>query len=414
MSAVTIKADSPAYGGRSIGKLNGKVVMIKGAIPGEIAKVSIDEDKKDYCLGTAVSLEVVSPDRCVPGCGYFGECGGCQLQFIRYDRQVRIKEEILADCIKRIAGIEAPLSPSVKGAGPWNYRLRGQFKISHDGIGFYREKSRRVVDINACPLMTEEINVFLAKAKVLLKTITAGEIHISFGGGAFALLKTFRAAVDGTDLNGLAGAFLDNGFSGIAIEIPGRKTVGLGGRYMALDLNGLKYTISPFSFFQSNWLLNRAVAGLLKEVLQPLQGRKVMDLFSGAGNFSLPLAHDAGKVVAVEESGDAVRDGRRNAEINGISNCVFINSPVDSADIGKDLDILVLDPPRPGLTDRAVKNILGAAPGRIAYVSCNPSTLARDLKKMAGRYRIESARLIDFFPQTYHIESLVLLRKIDG
>lgn len=422
MSVVTIKADSPAYGGRSIGKLKGKIVMIKGALPGEVAKVSIEEDKKDYCLGTAVSLDVISLDRCTPECGYFGVCGGCQLQFITYDRQVRIKEEILTDCIKRIAKVESALSPSIinpsfalplarGGKVGWNYRLRGQFKIAYGRIGFYREKSRDVVDINACPLMTEEINRFLAKAKALLGNISAGEIHISFGSGAFALLKTSRAAGERMDASKLSRSFLDNGFSGIIIDIPGRKAVRLGKQYMTLDLDSLKYTISPLSFFQSHWLLNLAVVGLLKKALQPLQGQKVMDLFSGAGNFSLPLALDAGEVVAVEESADAVRDGRRNTEINGIGNCVFINSPVDSAVIRKDIDTLVLDPPRPGLTDKVIKNILGALPGRIAYLSCNPTTLARDLKKMLDRYEIESIRLIDFFPQTYHIESLVLFRR---
>src|SRR5208283_878978 len=159
------------------------------------------------------------------------------------------------------------------------------------------------------------------------------------------------------------------------------------------------------------WLLNMAVVALLKETLQPLQGQKVMDLFSGAGNFSLPLALDAREVVAVEEGTDAVRDGRRNAEINGIGNCAFVNSPVDSVLIRKDIDTLVLDPPRPGLTDKVIKRILEALPGRIAYLSCNPTTLARDLKKMLVIYEIESIRLIDFFPQTYHIESLVLLRR---
>ncbi|MBF0557847.1 MAG: class I SAM-dependent RNA methyltransferase [Nitrospirae bacterium] len=408
---MTIKAESPAYGGRSIGKLNGKIVMIKGAIPGEVVKVRIEEDKKDYSLGTAVSLDVVSPQRCVPECIYFGACGGCQLQFMTHELQVSIKEKILTDCIKRITKIDTELSPSVVSSSPWNYRLRGQFKISHGKIGFYREKSRDVVDINACPLMTQEINVAFAKARALLGKVSTGEIHISFGSGAFALLKTSQAAVEGIDMNKLARTFLDSGFSGTIIEMAGRKAIRLGKQFMTLDLDTLKYTISQSSFFQSNWQMNLAVVSLLKKALQPLQGQKIMDLFSGAGNFSIPLALDACEVVAIEENADAVRDGRRNAEINGISNCVFINSAVDSAAITEDIDILAMDPPRPGLTDKVIQKILGALPLRIAYVSCNPSTLARDLKKMLVRYEIESVRLIDFFPQTYHIESLALLRR---
>jgi 23S rRNA (uracil1939-C5)-methyltransferase len=407
MPVVTIKAEIPAYGGRSISKLNGKIVMIKGAIPGEVAEVMLEEEKKDYILGTAVSILSPSPDRRIPECGYFGLCGGCQLQYIAYNRQVRLKEEILRDCIKRIAKSETELAPSIVNARPWNYRLRGQFKIERGRTGFYREKSHEVVDIKACPLMSEEVNQCLARARSLLGNMTAGEIHISFGGGAVALLKTSRP--DDMDYKKLSRDLLDSGFSGVVVRMPQRKAISLGMQYMTFDLENLSYTVSPQSFFQSNWSLNQAVVGFLKRILQPLKGKKIIDLCSGAGNFSLPLAMYADEVVAVEESADAVRDGRRNAEINGIKNCIFINSHMDSAVINDDVDTLIVDPPRPGLTDRTIANILRALPGNIAYVSCNPTTLARDLKKLSVHYDIESIRVIDFFPQTYHVESLALL-----
>ena len=409
MPIVTIKAEIPAYGGRSIGKLNGKIVMIKGAVPGEEAEVILEEEKKDYSLGTAVSIHNPSPDRSIPGCGYFGSCGGCQLQYISCSRQVLLKEDILRDCIKRIAKAEAGLSPSIVSSSPWNYRLRGQFKIAHGRIGFYREKSREVVDIKACPLMSEEVNQYLARARSLLVNMTAGEVHISCENDAVALLKTSHP--EDLDYNKLSRDFLDSGFSGVIVQIPHRKAIRLGMQYLTLTLENLKYTISPLSFFQSNWSLNQAVVGSLKSALQPLKGKRVVDLCSGAGNFSLPLAIDADEVIAVEESADAVRDGRRNAEINGIKNCIFINSSMDSAVINDDVDTLIADPPRPGLTYRTIDNILRALPGKIAYISCNPTTLARDLKKLSVHYDIESIRMIDFFPQTYHIESLVMLAR---
>jgi 23S rRNA (uracil1939-C5)-methyltransferase len=410
MPAVTIIAESPAYGGRSIGRLNGKIVMVKGVIPGETAEVKLEEEKKDYSLGTAVTILEPSPDRCAPECVYFGLCGGCQLQYITYSRQVRLKEEILSDCIKRIAKIEKGLSSSMVGSSPWNYRLRAQFKIAHGRVGFYMEKSRDVVDIEACPLMSEEINRFLAGARALTRNIDAGEIHISFGDGAFALLKTAHdAALSRKDWSKLSEDFMDNGFSGIVIQMPGRRAVRLGKQFLTLKLENLNYTVSPPTFIQSHWSLNQAVVGYLKNTLQPLKGQRVMDLYSGAGNFSLPLAVDADQIFAVEENADAVKDGRRNAEINGINNCVFIKAPVDSAVIKSDIDILIMDPPRPGLTDKTIKNVISALPGKIAYISCNPTTLARDLKKLSVHYDIESIRMIDFFPQTYHIESLALL-----
>ncbi len=407
MSVVTIKVEIPAYGGRSISKLNGKIVMIKGAIPGETAEVMLQEEKKDYSIGTAVSIPIPSPDRCMPECGYFGLCGGCQLQYIAYSRQVRLKEEILRDCIKRIAKAETELSPSIVGTSSWNYRLRGQFKISRGRTGFYKEKSREVVDIKFCPLMSAEVNQYLERARSLVGNMTAGEVHISFGGGAIALIKT--SYPDDIDCGKLSRDFIEAGFSGAVVQMPHRKAIRKGMQYMTLDLDNLSYTVSPLSFFQSNWSLNQAVVGFLKSALQPLKGKRVMDLCSGAGNFSLPLAAAADHVVAVEESAYAVTDGIRNAEINGIKNCIFINSSMDSAVINEDVDTLIADPPRPGLTDRTIDNILRALPGEIAYISCNPTTLARDLKKLFVHYEIESIRMIDFFPQTYHIESLALL-----
>lgn len=397
MPSVTIKAYAPAYGGRSIGKLNGKIVMIKGVIPGEMAEVRLEEEKKDYSLGNAISILTPSADRCEPECGYFGICGGCQLQFITYKRQVRLKEEILTDCIKRIARAEVELAPSMVSTSPWKYRLRGQFKIARGRIGFYREKSREIVDIDACPLMSDEVNLYLAKARAFLRNIAAGELHISFGNGAVALLKTSHSA--GIDINKLSRDFLDSGFSGVVIQVPEKKTVKLGAQYITLDLEGLRYTVSPMSFFQSHWSLNQAVVKFLKSALQPLEGQMIMDLCSGAGNFSLPFAAYADKVIAVEENADAARDGRRNANINGIENCTFINASMDSAIMKNDIDTLIVDPPRPGLTGRTVENILAASPEKIVYISCNPATLARDLKKMSVQYETDSIRMIDFFPR---------------
>ncbi|MBI3592517.1 MAG: class I SAM-dependent RNA methyltransferase, partial [Nitrospirae bacterium] len=176
------------------------------------------------------------------------------------------------------------------------------------------------------------------------------------------------------------------------------------------NLENLKYTISPMSFFQSHWKLNQAVVKFVKDNLQPLRGCRVLDLYSGAGNFSLPVAIDADEVIAVEENPHAIKDGKRNLEINNIRNCRFIRSSAENINIRGDIDILIVDPPRLGLTNRAIDKILAKTPERIAYISCNPATLGRDLKKFLTKYELESVRMIDFFPQTYHTESLTFLR----
>jgi 23S rRNA (uracil1939-C5)-methyltransferase len=404
---VTIRPEHPIYGGLAIGRRDGKVVMIKGAIPGETVEARIDQDKKDYSTATAMRVLDPSPDRVEPRSRYFGVCGGCQLQHIAYGRQVRLKEEVLEGALKRTAGISVKLSGPLVG-GPWNYRYRGQFKISHGKVGFFREKSRDVVDIERCALMHEEINRYYLKAKTLIKDVSARELHISYGSGeVMALIKGARNA--GVDWDALANSLLEGGFSGVFMLLEDGKLLKYEKEYLTLDLAGLKYTVSPMSFFQSNWELNQVLVKLVVERLQPLHGKTVLDLYSGAGNFALPIALHAGHVLAVEENPFAVEDGIRNAEINGIKNCEFRNGDAGSLENLRAVDIVVADPPRTGLTGGAVDKILALTPEQIAYVSCDPITLARDLKKLSGKYVVTSLRLVDFFPQTYHIEAVAFL-----
>jgi 23S rRNA (uracil1939-C5)-methyltransferase len=148
----------------------------------------------------------------------------------------------------------------------------------------------------------------------------------------------------------------------------------------------------------------------LCDALQPLEGKIVLDLYAGAGNFSLPLAMHAASVTAVEENPGAVEDGKRNLKLNGIKNCRFIRSNVDSLRISEPVDILVVDPPRQGIGDFAIGRIFDIAPERVAYISCDPASFSRDIKKLIERYEVESVCMIDFFPQTYHIESMAFLR----
>ncbi len=413
---ITVKAELPAYGGLALARGNGSILLIKNAIPGETVEVKIDDQKKDFAFASATRVLAASPDRTDPACKYFGECGGCQLQYVSYQRQVSMKEEILIDCLCRIAKIEADLSDAFVGETPWNYRYRGQFKIGQNSMGFYREKTRDVVDIDYCPLMNNSVNDLFSKASQLHKS-NAGlfkgisDIHISHGDKGIALLKSTERIASAT-WQKMAAALMEVGFKGVCGESEMGKTkfAHFGERAIVLNLDGLSYTVSPQSFFQSHWSLNCEVVRFLRQNLSPLNGKRVIDLYAGAGNFSLPLAFDSADVYAVEENIVATEDGRKNALANGIRNCRFVECSAERLKVCDTVDILVVDPPRPGLTNGALEKILILEPERIVYVSCNPSTLARDIKKLLGQYNIESLRVIDFFPQTYHIESIAVLR----
>ena len=407
MRTLTLEIERSVYGDTSIARFNGKVVMIRGTLlPGEVVDVDVEAEKRDYLIASLREIREPSPLRIAAGCMYFGSCGGCQWQHIPYDRQVILKEEQLMDCLKRQAGLECTLSDSIINDIPWNYRVRGQFKVSPEAAGFFREHSRKIVDIDQCPLMTDRVNSAFSSARKLLKGSYVKELHVTCGDSPLALLKTPPDVYPRSDLRRIASLFMDNGFGGIMIERENKKVLSYGKSYITLDLDNLKYTLSPKSFLQSNWELNQSAIRCVKSGLQFMKGKKVLDLYAGAGNFSLLLGAEY-DVTAIEENPFSIEDGIRNAEINSVQNCTFIHSSAERFRSEERFDIIILDPPRPGLTKKAMQNVLSMEPEKIIYISCNPSTLARDLKALLRKYDVEYIRTVDFFPQTYHIESLV-------
>jgi len=394
-----LKADAAVYGGYVISR-DGGVVFIRGALPGEVVEVSLREKKKDYSVAVVTEVIERSEGRVEPRCPYFGDCGGCQLQFASYEKQVAMKSAVLIDCLHRIGNIDMELTPPLVGAD-FSYRHRAQFKVTKDGrIGFYREGSREVLPIESCPLMAGPINAALARLNAAdLRGIR--EVHVTAGDCVLALLKGVEYG------EALAGRFLEMGFDGVAFD----DGTYAGKGHAGFDMMGLLYSVSPWSFFQSNWALNTELVGVIRDALMPLEGKRVADLYAGAGNFSLPLAREGAEVQAVEENPHAIKDGQRNVSFNKLRKFRFVKGRAESVRLQGEFDIAVLDPPRPGLTAGAMKRLQELGPERAAYVSCNPSTFARDLKKLSGLYEIESVRMIDLFPNTYHVESLALLRK---
>lgn len=394
-----LKSLMPAYGGYTIARED-KAIFIRGAIPGEVVEVEIEEKKRDYSIASVKNIVEHSEYRTDPVCPVFGICGGCQLQFISYERQLSMKDEILLDSLNRLGGIEIVLSP-VLSDSQWNYRHRAQFKVSRNGeTGFFRESSRDVVVFESCPLLKHEINTFLQKIKGKDLVRNLNEIHIAAGDTPVALLK-------GKDYDTtLFDAFIETGLTGIAYN----DAIAYGGAYTGFRLKGLRYTVSPWTFFQAHWELNNKVVDFIINSLMPLEGKHVLDLYAGAGNFSIPIAVHAEEVIAVEENQNAVDDGNRNLKLNDIKNCRLIKSSAEKYKFNKKFDVLILDPPRPGLTSEVVKKVLENLPEQIVYISCNPATLSRDLKKLMEKYEVRSVSQIDFFPNTFHIEAVAFLR----
>ncbi len=439
---IRVKTETPVYGGYVIARNEG-IVFVKGALPGETVLARTVEKKKDYSVALTQEVLEPSPHRVEPFCGHFGQCGGCHLQHVAYAEQISMKNAIIKDSLRRISGIEAEPGEPLTGSDT-RYRHRAQFKVQAGehpnsiNLGFFREGTRDIVPIDRCPLLADAINESIDKLKLMSLSVGrlsqgAKEIHITCGGnisddmnnpGGMTQADTpgpeghshaLAAYLKGLGFDpALAREYAQAGFETVFFDDGNESGRGHSGRgFVTFDLLGFKYTVSPLSFFQSNWELNQKAAGVVNELFSSFMapGKDLLDIYAGGGNFSIPLSGAARRITAVEENASSVKDGIRNLELNGIKNMKFITAPFEKFQSKGRFDAAIVDPPRLGLSREAAKRLLALQPERLLYISCNPATLARDVKKLLEKYRVGSVRLVDFFPHTYHMEVLCLLER---
>lgn len=395
-----LEASLPLYGGYVLSRADG-VIFLKGAIPGEKVEAEITEKKRDYSLALVREVHEPSPHRVEPRCPAFGLCGGCHYQHVSYAGQLQMKESVLRDLLKRIGKIETPLDATLESS-PWHYRKRVRFKVSKSGrLGFYRPLSHDVVEVDHCYLIDMSLNLILERLNGTRLPDGVNELLLQSGD-----LVVARVYGENYDQKEVEITLSSSGIAGVIFDREGGAEV-----RSCFDLNGMYYCVTPGAFFQSNWELNRRVVSIIVNDIKNIAPGRVVDFYAGGGNFSIPISGVTGEVVAVEQSELSHLDAIYNMELNGIDNVKYIQAPVEKARLREGVDTVILDPPRTGISKPLLEKIRKIVPQWIYYVSCNPSTLARDLGRLSDMYEIESIRLIDMFPQTYHIESLVRLRR---
>ncbi len=389
------------YGGYGLAREeSGGVVLVRGALPGEIVDAVVVSKKKDYTVATTAAVLEPSPHRVPPPCAVYGDCGGCRLQHADYPCQLSMKAAAVADTLRRIAKVGTAPS-AIHPSGPFRYRHRGQFKAGPAGIGFHAEGSHRVVPVRACPLMVDGINGLVAACgDAAARSGAAGVLVVS--DGERTVVRLGGTACD----EGVLGALREAGAAGVAV---GDRA--WGARGIVFRLGPFDYGVSPETFFQANWQVNLDLVARVAALAGEFAGGRVLDLYAGAGNFTLPLSAGAGEVVAVEENGDAFRDLGRNVAANRVGNVRAVRSRIERFRPWGRFDAVVADPPRVGLSERAVRLLREIRAARFLYVSCNPATLARDLSRLAGTYRVGGIECYDFFPQTHHVETLAVLER---
>ena len=388
-----LRIEKLAFGGDGLAFPEGRAVFVPGTVPGETVRVAFTENRKadgDWAIAELLEILEASPDRIDPECPFFGICGGCSLQHMSYQRQVLEKTKILLDCLSRIGGLSVPDIDAVPSK-PFSYRNRMHFHLAPSGrIGLKRRAGTEVVEISTCPIADLPIRHWMesregrGRAREDLRSYLEGKDR-------FLVFADGRANENGRAGPGDARVYLEGR--------DGEVRVSVAGRAIAFHVKG---------FFQNNL---RALDALVPTVVEGLSGGRAADLYCGVGLFGSFLRDSFEDLVCVEHNPFALEYARRNAAGRTEYHALAVEEWVKSSSARKGFDAAVLDPPRSGLAP-AVRDWLAAARiPSISYVSCDPATLARDLKDLTGSgYLIESVRMHDFFPQTGHLETHVRLR----
>lgn len=348
-----LKIEKLVYGGDGVGDLDGKKVFVSFSAPGDSLEVKIANDHSSYAEGEIEKVVEPSPCRVKPRCPVFGRCGGCQWQHISYDAQLEWKRKILIETLRRIGKFEIKddfILSALKSPKEWNYRNRIQLHVSSKGnVGFYRKQSKEVVEFETCLIAEDDLNRELNEMREELRTRQKG----------IALRKK-----DGP------------------------------------------------SFTQINTLQNEQMKKVIVEWLEEMPHENVMELYAGAGNFTFPVASIAKKVIASDIDGRAIRHAKDEQKANNAENIEFFCEPAQKTAkrFKGNCDAVILDPPRKGC-EEAIEAVSALKPACIVYISCDAATLARDLALFRGHgYDLARCLPVDMFPQTYHIESISLLK----
>lgn len=442
---VTVKIEDMGHDGEGIGKAEGYTLFIKDTVIGDVVEAKIMKMKKNYGYARLVRVLAASKDRTEPKCSVARACGGCQLQFLTYEKQLEFKKNKVVGNLERIGGFSDISVEKVMGMeNPWRYRNKAQFPVGKDKegnliTGFYAGRTHSIIPNTNCYLGVEVNEEILNAVLDYMREnhvepydeVTGKGLvrHILIRYGFKTKEIMVCIIINGRKIPNAAGLVEKlkdiSGMTSITLNVNtkrnnvilGNEILSLWGKEYITDYIGeVKYQISPLSFYQVNPVQTEKLYGTALEYAG-LTGKEIVwDLYCGIGTISLFLAQKAQKVYGVEIVPAAIEDARKNAEINGIDNAEFFVGkaeevlPAKYKEDGVYADVIVVDPPRKGCDGALIETMLSMKPERIVYVSCDSATLARDLKVLCEKeYQVEKVAVCDMFPGSVHVETVVLM-----
>jgi 23S rRNA (uracil1939-C5)-methyltransferase len=423
---VDLELTAPANLGQSLGRHQGRVVFVAGGLPGERVRVRLTEERKRWARGELVELQTASPDRVEPPCPYYGRCGGCHWQHAAYPAQLGYKQTVVVEQLRRLAHLDTPSVRSTLGAvptplddgplpsGPWFYRNHAQFRATglQDGprLGFAAAGSHDVVPIEQCLLLHPLLDEMYAMLDLDWPELTRLSLRAGIHTGE--RLCVFQASDDA-----IPELEVDVPMSCVFRQSDGVDLTLVGSGAYHEILNGRRFRVSASSFFQVNSQQAQEMLDVVQGYLDPRPEDTLLDLYSGVGVFGLSLADHVNQVIGVEEHPTAVFDAEHNASVvsgEASGDVEWLLGPAEEIlpQLEAKVTKAVLDPPRSGCKPEVVQALLRLAPERIVYVSCDPSTLARDGTLLGeGGYDLDEVQPVDMFPQTFHIETVSLWQR---
>ena len=427
-------------GGVGIGKYEGFTVFVEGGLIQDKVKVRINKSKKNYAVGDIVEIIEKSPFRVDRICSDdLKDCGGCQIQELDYNKQLELKTNEVKQVISRIGKLEnVEIHETIGMQSPCRYRNKAQFPIQNingsTAIGFYKKKSHDVIPTDMCVIQHDINDKIIKIIKTYIQAYNVSIYNETTHTGVLRHLVTkvgfttnevmVVLVANGTNLphlNELASVLQENipGFKTLVLNINKAKTKVIYGNGKINDYIGdLVFEISPLSFFQVNPVQTEVLYNKALEYAELKENDTVFDIYCGIGSISLFLAQKATKVYGIEIVEDAIKDAKINAKLNNLNNVEFYVGKAEEVvpkmySEGKTANVVVVDPPRKGCDEKVLDTIVSMKPDRVVYVSCNPSTLARDLAYLDERgYKCVEIQPVDMFPHTMHVETVAKLRRI--
>ena len=389
---IKVKCDRLDHFGRGICFIDGKIVFVNNLLPDEEAYIEIIKNKSKYSVGKIISLESMSKDRTIPNCPYMN-CG-CALKHLKYEKQLEFKEKKVFDIIKRYGKINPKINKIISSEKIYNYRNKVTLKVN-GGVGYFENDTNNIIKIDKCFLVSDRVNKIIN----VLNSLDLSEVNDIIIKDFDEVMIIVNGKLDIKPLFPLADSiYVDNKLL-------------YGGEFVHSKIKDLTFNISKDSFFQVNSGMIEKLYDIAIGYLGHDKNKKVLDLYCGTGTIALLLSKYFKEVIGVEINKEAIHCANLNKKTNNIDNVNFICGDVSL--LAKDLaaDYIVVDPPRSGLSKEGVLDILKITPEKIVYISCDPMTLARDLRILSTNYDVKEITPVDMFPNTYHVECVCLLER---